>query len=238
MKPINGHGDAVKRGVLSGEEALRYAMSLPGVTTTITGIDMQEALDQAIKVGERVPAVAAQKMHELRERVKPYAGDGRYELYKVSLKFDNPEARMAHDFPLDMQSVEVKEMMKATENTGRPFPEAKYERERIRLRSPNVFERRSAGGGGSLVPGEREGDGAEMRMRRRRRAGGAIPTRQLGRRASKFRRSGWAGITWARRRNRKMRWNWWHARSMRGSRSSIMRGTITTDRARITWARR
>ena len=64
-------------------------------------------------------------MHDLRERVKPYAGDGRYELYKVSLKFDNPEARLAHDFPLDMQSVEVKEMMKATENTGRPFPEAK-----------------------------------------------------------------------------------------------------------------
>ena len=26
-----------------------------------------------------------------------YAADGRFELYKVSLKFDNPEARMSHD---------------------------------------------------------------------------------------------------------------------------------------------
>ncbi|ABF42655.1 aldo/keto reductase [Candidatus Koribacter versatilis Ellin345] len=125
MKPISGHGDAVKRGVLSGEESLRYAMSLPGVTTTITGIDKQEALDQAIKVARGFQPMTEQEMSALRDRVKPYAGDGRYELYKVSLKFDNPEARMAHDFPLDMQSVEVKEMMKATENTGKPFPEAK-----------------------------------------------------------------------------------------------------------------
>jgi hypothetical protein len=29
---------------------------------------------------------------------------------------------MAHGFPLDMQSEEVQEMMKATLNTGDPFP--------------------------------------------------------------------------------------------------------------------
>ena len=66
--------------------------------------------------------MSPQEMQALRDRVKPYAGDGRFELYKFSLKFDNPEARLAHDFPLDMQSVEVKEMMKATKNTGNPFP--------------------------------------------------------------------------------------------------------------------
>ena len=38
MKPINGHGEPVKKGVLTAEEALRYAMSLP-VTTTITGME-------------------------------------------------------------------------------------------------------------------------------------------------------------------------------------------------------
>jgi uncharacterized protein len=43
-------------------------------------------------------------------------------LYKVSLKFDNPEARMAHGFPLDLQSVEVKEMIQATGNTGHAYP--------------------------------------------------------------------------------------------------------------------
>jgi uncharacterized protein len=42
-------------------------------------------------------------------------------LYKVSLKFDNPEARLAHGFPLDMQQSEAKEMMRSTQNDGHPF---------------------------------------------------------------------------------------------------------------------
>ena len=42
---------------------------------------------------------------------------------KHRIKFDNPEARLAHAFPLDMKSVEVKQMVEATQNTGRPFPE-------------------------------------------------------------------------------------------------------------------
>ncbi len=58
----------------------------------------------------------------MRDRAKPYAGDGRFELYKTSIKFDNPEARLAHDFPLDMEQIEVKQMVKAAENTGRPYP--------------------------------------------------------------------------------------------------------------------
>ena len=36
---------------------------------------------------------------------------------------DNPEARIAHEFPLDMEQVEVKQMVYATQNTGRPFPQ-------------------------------------------------------------------------------------------------------------------
>jgi hypothetical protein len=62
------------------------------------------------------------EMQAVRDRVREYAADGRFELYKLSLKFDNPEARMAHEFPLDMQSVEVQEMMHSTENTGNAYP--------------------------------------------------------------------------------------------------------------------
>jgi len=29
---------------------------------------------------------------------------------------------LAHEFPLDTQQAEVKEMMQATKNTGHPFP--------------------------------------------------------------------------------------------------------------------
>jgi hypothetical protein len=61
-------------------------------------------------------------MQRVRDSVRQYAADGRFELYKLSLKFDNPEARLAHEFPLDMHSAEVKEMMHSTDNTGSPYP--------------------------------------------------------------------------------------------------------------------
>jgi uncharacterized protein len=124
MKPMSGHGDPIEQGELSAEEALRYAMSLP-VTVTITGIDKPEVLQQNLKIARGFKPMSEAEMEALRERTRKSAGDGRYELYKVSLKFDNPEARIAHHFPLDMQSTEVKEMLKAPENSGHPFPDVK-----------------------------------------------------------------------------------------------------------------
>jgi aryl-alcohol dehydrogenase-like predicted oxidoreductase len=122
MKPICGHGEPVKNGVLSAQEALRYAMSLP-VTVTITGMESLDVLHQNLAIAQGFQAMRGEEMQALRDRIKPQAADGRFELYKLSLKFDNPEARLAHSFPLDMQSAEVKEMMKATQNTGHPFPQ-------------------------------------------------------------------------------------------------------------------
>ena len=58
-------------------------------------------------------------------RVAPSLPTAVTKLYKISLKYDNPEARLAHNFPLDMQQKEVKEMMRATDNTGKPYPSYK-----------------------------------------------------------------------------------------------------------------
>jgi hypothetical protein len=124
MKPICGHGEPVLKGVLTGEEALRYAMSLP-VATTITGIDKPEALQQALEVAQGFKPMPASAMQSLRDRCRRYAVDGRFELYKLSLKFDNPEARLAHRFPLDVQQVEVREMLKMADNSGHPYPSTK-----------------------------------------------------------------------------------------------------------------
>jgi aryl-alcohol dehydrogenase-like predicted oxidoreductase len=124
MKPMQGHGDAIMKGAITAQDALRYAMSLP-VAVTITGMEKAEVLRQNLKIARGFQAMPAAEMQKVRERVKEYAADGRFELYKLSLKFDNPEARLAHGFPLDMKSVEVKEMIGATENTGRPFPDVK-----------------------------------------------------------------------------------------------------------------
>jgi len=122
MKPMQGHGDAIEKGAISAQDALRYAMSLP-VTTTITGMEKLEVLHQNLKIAQAFQPMPAAEMQTIRERVRQYAADGRFELYKLSLKFDNPEARLAHEYPLDMQSVEVKEMVQATDNTGKPYPQ-------------------------------------------------------------------------------------------------------------------
>jgi aryl-alcohol dehydrogenase-like predicted oxidoreductase len=122
MKPMQGHGDAIQKGAISAQDALRYAMSLP-VTTTITGMEKPEVLQQNLKIAQGFQPMTAAEMQTIRDRVKQYAADGRFELYKLSLKFDNPEARLAHEYPLDMQSVEVKEMVQATDNTGKPYPQ-------------------------------------------------------------------------------------------------------------------
>jgi aryl-alcohol dehydrogenase-like predicted oxidoreductase len=124
MKPLNGAGDAIKGGIVSAEEALRYAMSLP-VTTTITGMDSLDVLRQNLKIAQNFQPMSEAEMQAIRDRCSAPAADGRYELYKVSLKYDNPEARMAHGFPIDSTQKEVKEMLEEIKNTGQPFPELK-----------------------------------------------------------------------------------------------------------------
>ncbi len=111
MKSMGGTAAAVKKGVLKPEEALRYAMSLP-VTTTISGMDSLEVLRQNLKVARGFMPLTDREMDALRERCAVDAGDGHFEVYKTSLKFDNPEARLPHDFPLDPKQKEVEEMFK------------------------------------------------------------------------------------------------------------------------------
>jgi predicted aldo/keto reductase-like oxidoreductase len=124
MKPLSGHGEPIMAGEFTAEEGLRYAMSLP-VATTITGMEKLEVLRQNLKIAQSFKPMSDAEMRALEARTRESAGDARFELYKVSLKYDNPHARMAHDFPIDKESEEVREMLKATDNNGHPFPDPK-----------------------------------------------------------------------------------------------------------------
>jgi aryl-alcohol dehydrogenase-like predicted oxidoreductase len=110
MKPMGGTAGAVKSGLVTAEEMLRYAMSLP-VATTIAGMDSLDVLRQNLRVARGFTPMSAAEMRALRDRCAEAAGDGRYEPYKLSLKFDNPQARWAHGFPLDPTQKEVQEML-------------------------------------------------------------------------------------------------------------------------------
>lgn len=120
MKPMGGTADMIKKGAVSPEDALRYAMSLP-VATTIAGVDKLEVLHQNLQIAQNFTPMTPEEMQALRGKTRSHAGDGHFELYKTSIKYDNPQARIAHDFPLDDKSVEVQEMLAAAKNTGKPY---------------------------------------------------------------------------------------------------------------------
>jgi predicted aldo/keto reductase-like oxidoreductase len=111
MKSFGGTAWSIKRGVVKPEELLRYAMSLP-VAVTISGMDSLKILRQNLKVAQGFVPMSPTEMQALRDRCSPMAADGRFEPYKASLLFDNPQARMAHGFPLDPNNKEVKEMFR------------------------------------------------------------------------------------------------------------------------------
>ena len=110
MKPMGGTAAAVKSGLVKAEEMLRYAMSLP-VAVTIAGMDSLDVLRQNLGVARGFQPMTAEEMQALRDRCAKEAGDGRHEPYKLSLQFDNPQARWAHGFPLDATQKEVQEML-------------------------------------------------------------------------------------------------------------------------------
>jgi aryl-alcohol dehydrogenase-like predicted oxidoreductase len=98
MKSMGGTGLPILKGVVTAEEALRYAMSLP-VATTISGIDSLEVLRQNLKVARGFKPYPPEEMDALRKRCAPDAGDGHLELYKSTAKFDGDIGRVQHGFP-------------------------------------------------------------------------------------------------------------------------------------------
>jgi aryl-alcohol dehydrogenase-like predicted oxidoreductase len=121
MKPMTGKGAPIEKGDVTAAEMLRYAMSLP-VATTLCGINTVEHLRQNVSVAREFHPMSEDDMRSLRERCRAKAADGRYELYKVSLQFDNPQARVAHGFPLDAKNMEVKEALEALTPLSPPRP--------------------------------------------------------------------------------------------------------------------
>jgi aryl-alcohol dehydrogenase-like predicted oxidoreductase len=100
MKPLSGDARQVKEKVVTAEEALRYAMSLP-VATTISGIDSMTVLRRNVKIASTFTPMTKEQMQRLRKRVREEASDGRYELYKTTALHDGPVGRQQHGFPSD-----------------------------------------------------------------------------------------------------------------------------------------
>jgi len=98
MKSMS-EGRSVEAGGVDPDDALRYAMSLPGVLTTITGIDSQEILDHHLRIANDFKPLDELALQALRDKYRDRATDGHLELYKSSAKNDADEGRAQHGFP-------------------------------------------------------------------------------------------------------------------------------------------
>ena len=98
MKSMSGSGEPIVKGALTPTEALSYAMSVPGVSTTISGMDSMAVLDQNLEILRNFQPLGEKQMTELREHGRQF-NDGRYELFKSSVKYDGDLGREQHNFP-------------------------------------------------------------------------------------------------------------------------------------------
>jgi aryl-alcohol dehydrogenase-like predicted oxidoreductase len=97
MKSMGGSGELISKGAFTPSEALSYAMSLP-VATTISGMDSMEVLDQNLSILRDFKPLSADQMQTLRDHGEQF-NDGRYELYKSTLKYDSDLGRSRHGYP-------------------------------------------------------------------------------------------------------------------------------------------
>ena len=98
MKSLGGAGRMVKKKAVSAADALRYAMSLP-VVTTISGIDSMRVLKQNVKIASGFKPLSPRQLEAIRSRVRDEAEDGRFELYKTSAMHEGKIGREQHGFP-------------------------------------------------------------------------------------------------------------------------------------------
>ena len=83
-----GDGILLKSKVVSPQECLRYALSLP-TSVVITGCERVEILQQAIDVASRFEPLTDEQKQALLERTLRLGRAGEYELFKTSDRFDS-----------------------------------------------------------------------------------------------------------------------------------------------------
>jgi predicted aldo/keto reductase-like oxidoreductase len=88
MKPL-GDPFVLKSGAVSAEEGLRYAMSVPGVGVTITGIDSSQILEQALRLARGFQPLSDEERRALERKAAVVAAKGEFEAYKSSHHFDS-----------------------------------------------------------------------------------------------------------------------------------------------------
>ncbi len=97
MKGCGGEGNMLKDGVVTVEECYRYFLSQP-VSTQVVGLANMEDLNRALEIARSFKPMTAPELQTLSARLKPVAGDGRYEHFKTTQRYDAAHHRKQHGF--------------------------------------------------------------------------------------------------------------------------------------------
>lgn len=82
-----GSGDILKSGVVTPEECLKYALSLPA-SVVVCGMDGPEILEQNLRIARGFRPMSEQDMSVLLARTAAAAQKGEFEQFKTSQKYD------------------------------------------------------------------------------------------------------------------------------------------------------
>ena len=114
----------IKKGILTPEEALRYAMSLPGAHHVITGMEKPEVLQQNLKIAQNFHADVAEEMEALRGNAaatrRPTGASSTTRFRSSSTTRGALGARLPGRHPAKGDQGNA---CKETDNTGLPYPE-------------------------------------------------------------------------------------------------------------------
>jgi predicted aldo/keto reductase-like oxidoreductase len=102
MKSLGGGnmtdgGRIVAGGVATADECIRFALS-QDVAALVVGVDSMKVLMQDVAIADNFKPMPKDESDALLARVKPFAGDGRFEWSKSTQNFDGPYHRRQHGF--------------------------------------------------------------------------------------------------------------------------------------------
>ncbi len=97
MKGCGGDGRMIAAGLVTLEECYRYCLSQP-VSTQVVGLSSMEMLESALRIGRSFTPLTHEEHQTLVTRLREPRGDGRYELFKTSKRYDSAYHRTQHGF--------------------------------------------------------------------------------------------------------------------------------------------
>ncbi len=97
MKGCGGDARMLNDGVVTVEECYRYFLSQP-ISTQVVGLASMEHLNRAIEIARNFKPMSQPDLQTLSARLRDVAGDGRYEHFKTTQRFDAGHHRRQHGF--------------------------------------------------------------------------------------------------------------------------------------------